>query len=222
VASSNLFAPLPLRAMKDDLSGLELKVLTCVAAHDRMSLITGKGQGCRASNERMSSMVGCNYARLCSTLTKLTKRGYLKQEKLGRHTVYRVIYTDEDRLLFSNVSGSRRRCDRLPDKGATSCQHTSETAVNPPKTASQYIPLNGVRYSVETGEDSSSEAARFDARRLGRTEFSENVGGELARLEREINAGCRIDDAWSDFLDVAIEHENQSIRQWAFRLSELL
>jgi len=175
-----LFAPAPLRAIALDLSGLQLRVLLCVAAHDRLSLPTGKGQGCRASNDRMRQMVGCHYSRLCSTLSQLVSLGLLQREKLGRHSVYRVVYTNEDRLLFSNRSPpaaksaeigqvSDQKCDssdrigfQTASEALTTCCHgLLDSGEFPPNTAQQYIPLNGGIHSEESGEYNSSEEARL-------------------------------------------------------------
>jgi hypothetical protein len=216
-----LFSPMPLRAMAEDLSGLELRVLMCVAAHDRLSLATGKGQGCRASNIRMAEMIGCNFSRLCSTLTGLRDRGYLRQEKLGRHTVYRVIYTEADRLLFSNITRRNPLLDRLPNGGVTGCQHTSENDENQPENGSQYIPLNGGIDSEESGENSSAEAARFAARVLPKMEFADNAGAQMARLERALSVGQVVDRfAWLQYLEDQIGDENPSNSGRASRLCE--
>lgn len=125
--------------MGADLSGLQLRVLACVAAHDRMSLLKEKGQGCRASNERMSQLVNCSYARICSTLSELVDLAYLRREKFGRHTVYRVIYSDGDRLLFSNVLGRAKGSLSASRLGSIGCQGERRNGKNPPKTGSQYI-----------------------------------------------------------------------------------
>ena len=90
--------------MAKDLSGLQLRVLTCVAAHDRMSLVTSKGKGCRARKEWMQAMVGCDRSRLSVALTKLCEHGLLEKEWAGRTTVYKVVYSDQDRLLFRKIS----------------------------------------------------------------------------------------------------------------------
>lgn len=110
--TKQLFAPVPLRAMAMDVSGLEMRILTCVAAHDRMSLVVGKGQGCSASNQRMQQMIGCSYAALCKSLSVLVDAGLLRRELRGRRTIYRVLYTADDMLLFSNASAAR---DLLPN-----------------------------------------------------------------------------------------------------------
>lgn len=225
-SDKSLFAPVPLRAMASDLSGLQLRVLICVAAHDRMSLLTGKGQGCRASNERMSTMIGCSYARLCSTLSELTKAGYLQRESLGRHSVYRVIYTDDDRLLFGNVSQRKAPLDRLPSRGVTGCQHTSNNGAIPPETAEQYIPLNGGRYSVETGKENSSEEARLSSRAARQDEIEPTAGSQLARLERALKADpVSLDHlAWMEWLETIAGDPDEltSVSGWATRLSEQL
>jgi hypothetical protein len=142
-----LFAPIPLRAMSLELSGLLLRVLICVAAHDRMSLVKRTGQGCRASKKRMTQMVGCSFARLCWALPQLVALGLLAREKVGRQTVYRVVYNDEDMLLFRNVSPPNVTSDRVAKHITTGCpiqpsSHTESTA-----NYQQYIPLNGRRES---------------------------------------------------------------------------
>jgi hypothetical protein len=152
-----LFAPVPLRAMSAGLSGLQYAVLINVAAHDRLSLATGKGQGCRASNERMREMIGCSYGKLCAALMDLCELGFLKREMLGRHTVYRVIYTDEDRCLFGHTTG-KSTCDQKVRQTPVTCdQHTPENAGNQPESDSQYIPLNEGIDFVETREKNPSE-----------------------------------------------------------------
>jgi hypothetical protein len=221
-ADKSLFAPIPLRAMAAELSGLQWSALACICAHDRLSLVTGKGQGCRASNERMREMIGCSYARLCSTLTELVDLGYLQREKLGRHTVYRVIYSDADRLLFSNVSSATARSNRLPSRGVTGCQHTPETAANLPETASQYIPLNGGIDLEESREDNSSEEARLASRLLSKKEKAFNLGGELSRFERVFRTNPSDLDlpAWRQFLeDIA---DNSDSNADLFRAQRLL
>jgi len=186
-ADKQLFAPMPLRAMATDMSGLQLRVLMCVAAHDRMSLVTGKGQGCRASNERMKVMVGCNYARMCSTLSELVDQGLLQREKLGRHTVYRVIYSDDDRLLFGNTSDAQHVAERQSEQREYVAGLSAETAEISQKRPDNIFPERGGINSVETGEDSSSEDARLssrDAQRWPAFRDGEPVNETLAKFER--------------------------------------
>ena len=205
-----LFAPLPLRAMAAELSGLQMRALACVAAHDRMSLAIGKGQGCRASNERMRGMIGCNFARLCTTLSELVELGFLQREKHGRHTIYRVVYTDDDRLLFSDISGRKPVADRLPSGGVTCCQHNSENGQVQLETVSQYITLSVGIDSVETGEDNSSEEARLSPRNarqdVGTSEKVRSVASEVALFER------RFRQNWTQF--------DGSLSKWVEWLSQ--
>lgn len=239
-ADKQLFAPVPLRTMAMDLSGLQIRVLICLAAHDRMSLVTGKGQGCRASNERMVAMIGCNYSRLCSTLTQLVDLELIAREKLGRHTIYRVIYTNDDRLLFGNMSGRSIGCRPASDDHAIGCRDFPESDSFPPENCSQYIPLNGGIDSVETGEDNSSEDAHLAVRGKGkgaygsknsrlkaglsRTEFADNAGGQMARLERAISVGEAINcSAWSEWLENQIgADDNPANNGRAARLADIV
>lgn len=221
-ADKDLFAPAPLRSMRMGLSGLQHDVLTCVCAHDRMSLVTSKGQGCRASNQRMATMVGCNFSRLCSTLTELVDLGLLKREKLGRHTVYRAIYTEADKLLFRNLSAPSTGCRSANEKQPIGCRSDRENGGNPLQTESQYIPLNGEIDSEESGEKSSAEAARFATRGLPKIEFADNAGGQMARLERALDDGAQVDfDEWLDWLaQVCEDDENEANRGRAERLAD--
>lgn len=187
-ADKQLFAPMPLRAMAADLSGLQLRVLLCVASHDRMSLVTGKGQGCRASNDRMKDMIGCSYGKLCAALSDLVGAGLLQREKLARHTVYRVIYSDDDRCLFGHTSRAAT-CDQTVQSDAATCDHDfSEARGNQPEMASQYIPLNGGKHSVETGEENTLKVRdAIASRELGRKALhrdGEPLGETLAKFER--------------------------------------
>lgn len=221
--AKQLFAPIPLRAMASELSGLQLRVLTCVASHDRLSLINGKGQGCRASNNRMGAMVGCSFARLCTALTKLVELGFLAREKMGRHTVYRVIYNEDDMLLFGNVSAAMKSYRSANVHHATGCRSNNQSGQNLPKSAAEYISLNEEKNSEESGEDSSSEEARFAARRLAKTGFGDNPGGQMARLERAVSVGEVIECAeWFDHLmDYSLDDDPKVSRRAARLLDEL-
>jgi hypothetical protein len=238
--AKQLFAPVPLRAMALDLSGLQLRVLVCVAAHDRMSLVTGKGQGCRASNERMRQMVGCNFSRLCSTLTQLADLGLLEKDRLGRHTVYRVVYTEDDRLLFGNVWGRSIGCQEASQGEPIGCRDFPESDSFPPENGSQYIPLNGRNRFCETGEYNSSEEARLATRvvrevarglkntrpKAGRSKAarSKSFGERLAILERRMDEGAPMDRVaeyrWLG--EEAFDGDDMALNNWAVRLSEKL
>jgi hypothetical protein len=147
--------------MAVELSGLQMRVLTCVAAHDRMSLAKGKGQGCRASNDRMREMIGCSYGKLCASLNELVTVGLLQREKVGRHTIYRVIYNDDDVCLFGHTKGPTKG-DRTVQSPDATCDHDySESRRKADENTPQYIPLNGGRDFVETKEINSDNRRVF-------------------------------------------------------------
>lgn len=206
--------------MARGLSGLQLSVLICVAAHDRMSLLAGKGQGCRASNNRMCAMVGCSFARLCTTLTQLVELGFLAREKLGRHTVYRVIYNEEDMLLFGNLLRPVTSSWSATVNGKTCSRASCKQPEKLPKTRSEYIPLNGEKDSEESGEESSSEEARRSARRLTKKAFTDNPGGQMARLERAMSIGEVINSA--DWFDRLLDYAHDEDPKVSGRASRLI
>jgi hypothetical protein len=220
-----LFAPVPLRAMSAGLSGLQFSALTCVASHDRLTLVKGKGQGCRASNERMSQMIGCNYARLCSTLSELVDLGFLRREKLGRRTVYRVIYNDFDKLLFSNVLAIAKRAVSARYQLPIGCRRLIENGGNLPESLSQYIPLNGEIESGKSCDEKQLKAARFPARRLARKESETAVAAYLATLERALQTQQPIDRVeclqWIGNRVFTADY-SEGTRNWGLRLSNEL
>lgn len=189
MSAKKFFAPVPLRSMADDLSGLLLRILICVAAHDRMSLLRQSGNGCTAANARMAALVGCNYSRLCAGLSELVERGYLAREQAGRVTVYRVVYNDDDQLLFGNVSAPGKGCRTASASREIGCRDLPENGRNLPKTDSQYIPLNGGIDSAEAGEINSTEVAHLSAREAQQERSGANLGGDLAKLERDFRSG---------------------------------
>jgi len=182
MATKNLFAPVPLRAMAVELSGLQMRVLTCVAAHDRMSLAKGKGQGCRASNERMREMIGCSYGKLCASLNELVDTGLLQREKVGRHTIYRVVYNADDVCLFGHTNGPSKG-DRTVQSPDAICDHDySESRGKAGENTPQYIPLNGGIDFVETkGRNSDNRRVVSDAGRSG-VRFQRQLPANLWKL----------------------------------------
>jgi len=91
------FAPLPLRALRDQrLGGLHLRTLGIIAAFDRL----GKnGSGCWASQNTIAIIAGVDKARLSRSLSDLRAFGYINSTlnpHKGWFRVHRVIYTDDD------------------------------------------------------------------------------------------------------------------------------
>lgn len=95
------YAPYPLRALRDQrLTGLHLRVLGVIAAHDRLNK---NGQGCRAGNKRLAELSGCHLKSLSPALKALAELGYIEANTnpLNRRSrIYTVIYTDEDAESF--------------------------------------------------------------------------------------------------------------------------
>lgn len=233
MADKQLFAPMPLRAMRADLSGLNLRILIAVAAHDRMSLASGKGQGCRASNDRLSTLIGCSYARLCSGLSDLAAAGFIHRSKLGRHTVYQVIYTEEDRLLFGNSTPRSKGCRSGSDAAPIGCHDFPADGSFLPETPQQYIPLNGRKTFGETGEYNSSEEARRADALLSEDDVSTGerppiiwrgtTAAALAKVDRELKAGSLIDPLgwWHWFAEHGCTGDPQEAG-WVMRVTEQL
>lgn len=78
------------------LTALHFRALAVISHHDRMSLVTGKGQGCWASSATMAAAIGCNVTNMSTAINQLAKWGYLEIGHLQsdkRKRVYRVIFT---------------------------------------------------------------------------------------------------------------------------------
>lgn len=99
------YAPVPLRAIADrGLSGLLLRVLAIVAAHDRLG---ANGAGCFRNQKDLAVILGVDYSRLSGALNELVRLNYLTSERHplnGRQKVWRVVYTAEDRLMMRHVA----------------------------------------------------------------------------------------------------------------------
>lgn len=191
MAKAKLYSsPLPLRAISDQrLSGLDLRTLACVAAHDRMSLARGDGQGCWASHETLSRRIGCNYINLGKSIKKLGDLGYLVREKptFGdrRGHVYRIpaeLYSHAESLSFGKPSPVPEAPEKAPepapddtvngpvvgdltnDPAEIVCHGVAENLSETATSLEQYISLSDGRYSAEAEEGYSSEEARLKSR----------------------------------------------------------
>ena len=208
-------------------------MLACIAAHDHMSLKLGKGQGCHASHETLAAKIGCNYINLGKSIRKLEELCYLdcsRQPGRGKIHTYRIpasLYDHQESLSFHQPSAAAR-AKAVPEKvGQTTndrakkvCHGVKENQAETDTSPEQYISLSDETYPVETDEIYSSEDARFAARVLPKLEFSDNVGAQLAKLERALKAGEQIDClakyAWLETV------EDDEHTHWALRLSENL
>lgn len=218
-ASDARFAPMPNRALWDRrLTSQDIRNLAVVCAHDQLSGPRGKGQGAWASHARMAAIAGTEYSRFSVSINRLLECGYLDRERLAtdrRKFTYRVIYTAEDSL----PSSKEVVCATANDHPEIVCSDPELSHDEQTETTAQYISRSEERDSAEAGKINSSEEARFAARRLSKIEFADNVGGQLAQLERALKAGEKIDClaayAWLETIEEDDEH-----RYWALRLSE--
>lgn len=210
-----MFAALPLRAIGDTrLSALELRILGCVAFHDRMSVARGKGQGAWASNETLARRVQCHYTNLSSAITKLAKLGYIQRDPhpLNKKLrVYRVIYDGEviglaDPLPDDKVlSGGETVGNQSPTEGGGAivgqtanldapivCPGSEISPQSQSDDAVEYISLSDVRDSAEAGKDTHHKMRVADATRgLGRKVLhrdGEPLHETLAKFERQWKA----------------------------------
>lgn len=180
------FGAIPLHALADRrLSELHLRVLGIIAYHDRMSLITGSGQGCWASVKRMAEEIGgYNYTNAATAIRELTNWGYIQVEQRPsdkRMKIHRVMYDSANSLPLGQTKSreSSVPCDEdsMP-QGHSNCPDSmphgklSPEIVCPADTLSgsseteidaQYIPLNGIINSVkrtkEPGDAGPSDEA---------------------------------------------------------------
>lgn len=153
-------------------------MLASIAAFDRLSHSTGKGQGAWASHRLMSGWIDRNYSNFSATVNKLIKAGYLVREPREtdkRQHTYRVIYTDEDRVPNADdfVSPTANNpldvvCPDANDHREIVCPETGEvqkvvcpdpqsSVGNNKESLPEYIPQSGERYSVETGKINSAK-----------------------------------------------------------------
>ena len=101
----------PFRVCGDrELHGLTLRVLTCIAFHDRFNR---NGRGCYAGQATLTRECRTDRKNLWATIQVLKERGYIEEEpdpKDARKRVYRVIYDEEetrstDRLSLNGLRG---------------------------------------------------------------------------------------------------------------------
>lgn len=223
------FAALPLRAIGDtELSSLELRVLACIAYHDRMSNSRGKGQGAWASNMSMAKRVGCHHTNVSSAITTLAKRGYISRERHHfdkRKHVFRVLYDGDDSLPDDKPTGEIVG-QSTNEIGKVVCPVFEKSEQSQSDAEGKYIPLSGERYFSEESERySSEEARRVASRRLAVKEPRSGIGATLAQFERGMKSGDYDHDLSGSItwlLQVqghAIERGDDNTANWALRLA---
>jgi hypothetical protein len=157
-------------------------------------------------------------------VNRLLALGYLEREPLAtdrRKFTYRVIYTSGDSLPSSKGLSAEIVCSDTNEDGGIVCRAPELSGCNETETDSQYISRREEIDSVETGKIDSVEAAHLAVRRLGKIEVAENVGAQLAILERAIKAGEQINAVeWYRYVGSVWEFEEHRGR--ADRLADEL
>lgn len=192
-------APFPLRAIGDKrLSGLDLRTLGAIAAHDRMSDWRGKGRGCDASHKTLAAKIGTDETNLSKSIGKLVSLDYVVASRPSgdkRTHVYRVparLYDHAESLSFHQPSVSKElgQTTNYPEPKVVGDftndivemvgEGLSESGENPPNSPRNIFRINGEKYS--------SEEARPETRSLSRIEFDDNDGAQMASFERQWKA----------------------------------
>ncbi|OWQ95107.1 MarR family transcriptional regulator [Sphingopyxis witflariensis] len=217
MARKAYFAAIPLRAVGDsNLTDGDLRVLASIAAFDRLSHSTGKGQGAWASHRLMSGWIDRNYSNFSATVNKMIRLGYLVREPREtdkRQHTYRVVYTDDDVLPqtedflrpeannpLNNVCPDTNNFREIvcPETGEVQkvvCPAPQSSNGNITESSLEYIPQSGERYSVETGKRNS--AKRRDSKIAGQSgdHFRDHLPDNIADLPVSARVAC-FDRAW--------------------------
>lgn len=184
-------SPMPMRAAVDTrLSASALRLIMAVAWHDRMSLMTGTGAGCTASNKTLAAEIGVkDYTTLIKLRKHCEETGYFQLEPRQGGKRLEVIRVIPDHLadpkswpFDQSLIGegclkawhARERkvgemannsAEEVGDLARDECEKVgelnSEPRRNPSKTDPQYIPLKGGTYPSEEGGRDSTEVAHF-------------------------------------------------------------
>jgi DNA-binding MarR family transcriptional regulator len=200
------FAPLPPRAIGDqELTGLHLRVLACIALHDRMSGTRKTGQGCWAGNQTLARECGCNYNNLFTAIAHLAKHGYITRDPHPinkRLRVYRVIYNDDDLTLLKCADCSPTG-EALPRQSGRTVRPNFENAERDQSLQTvEYIPLKREDIPLKGEINSSEDAPPSGGARLPDGNGNK-LGAKLAAFERVLRSGEEIPnlEAWADLLE---------------------
>ena len=218
------FSTVPVRIFNDPRpSALDFRTLACVSMHDGMSLKKGTGRGCYATFATLTDEIGCDASNLSNSLKRLVEWGYLSVERQDdrRRKTYRVIFEDEESWRNGQQTGAQKVSETAEnsrsDRSEIVGQRESKNGRNPPQTEQHYSSLKGLDFSKE--KLNSAKAARFAGSE--KMVFAENVGAQLAQLERALAAGEPVNLVeWYEYVGNAWEHDEH--RHRADRLSEAL
>jgi DNA-binding MarR family transcriptional regulator len=198
-------------------SGLDLRVYACVSLHDGMSLLKGTGRGCYATFATLTAEIGCDAANLSRSLKRLVEWGYLTEERQTdrRRKTYRVTFESAESWQVRQRSAVHQTLEIVGNA-------LSENGANLPQTDQHYSSLKGL--DLPKDKLDSSKEARF-ARGHSSGEFADNVGSELAKLERAMDAGAPLNrlEAYDWIGETAFVGDRPDyIRHWALRVADKL
>lgn len=157
-----VFSTAAISAMQDtELTGQKWRIYLWVSLHDGMSLLSGKGSGCYASNKTLFDEAGCDYSSGCRALSKLVKRGHLIREQVGRSTRYRVTFPEPNSLQACNISASAIGGEPASENAPITCKPKWQALEKAGEREGDYSPLSGELHSVETEGLNSIKMAGF-------------------------------------------------------------
>ncbi len=211
------------------LSGLDHRTYACVSMHDGMSLKKGSGRGCYATFATLTAAIGCDASNLSNSLKRLVMWGYLTEERQvdRRRKTYRVVFEFAEGWRNDQLSTSDPQKENggeiANDLQKVVGRDDSGNGSFPPQDEQHYSSLKGLD-TLERDKLDSSEEARFAARELPKTEFADNVVAQMARLERALKAGQKVNClAWSEWLsEVGIDDDDNALRNHAGRIADLV
>ncbi|WP_374411955.1 MarR family transcriptional regulator [Novosphingobium colocasiae] len=188
------FTTLPVRAIGDTrLTALELRCLMVIALHDGMSLVRGTGLGCYARTATLAQLARTDITNFSKAVSRLIKLEYVVREKQredARRSTLRVLYGHDDSWQTGQQTGQEMLgeltnnppemvgefTNQMPEiVGEGEC----ENGRFPPRSAPQYIPLNGEIDFVRNEEINSVETARreiFAPREQQENRFGQGSG----------------------------------------------
>lgn len=220
------FGAVPNRAFWDRrLTDRDVRNLGVVAAHDRLSSVTGKGQGAWASHARFAALAGTEYSRFSVSINKLLKLGYLDRQPLAtdrRKFTYRVLYNNADSLPSSKEPLPEIVCSEANDEGEMVCSDSQLSGCNLDESAAQYISQSEELDSAKAGKIDSENQRVLANAPARQWEDDLPAGAQLAIIERTLTEpGAKLDcltlyDRVGALFDCA---EDNATRGWAMRLA---
>lgn len=192
------FAALPSELVDDERfrgKALHWAIMAVIASHDRMSLVTGSGQGCWSSAKNMAERIGCHVSSFSVAVNELVEWGYLQRDRAGKNWVYRVVYQPVAEADSLPTGKSSEGGDSLPAgelSPGTVCLENEKSAVSQPFPHDKDI-LRSVRdyaeaeiHSAEAEKDIPLSGASLRDARAADDDDDASLVAELTKLERTL------------------------------------